>query len=166
MVLSFSAWFLFIVLLTHTLVTLGMTQLALINIPAWQMTQSICTMLLKLGLMVYAITAIHCLSRRKRKINDVSVTCWFMALCCLFLCCAISLVMNVMMNTMTGAESLLLSLGWSPLTLASVFIYGWIVSVIMAMIIKIIPFWHICTCNVNVDFICKRFHCYLICTNY
>lgn len=132
--------FLFIVLLTHTLVTLGMTQLALLNIPAWQMTQSICTALLKLGLMVYAITAIHCLNRRKRKINDVSVTCWFIALFCLFICCSISLVMNVMMNTMTGAESLLLSLGWSPLTLASVFIYGWIISVIMAMIIKIIPF--------------------------
>jgi len=128
--------FLFIVLLIYTLVTLGMTQLSLTNMPAWQMTQSICTALLTLGLMVYAITAIHCLYRRKRKISDVSVTCWFIALGCLFLCCAISFMMNIM----SGTEGLLFSLGWSPLTLASVFIYGWIISVIMAMIIKIIPF--------------------------
>lgn len=144
--------FLFITLLIYTLVTLAMTQSTVVDIitvidstvinstvidrAVWQVIQVICTGLLKLGLMVYAVTAIHCLYRRKRKINDASVTCWFIALTCLFLCCAISLVTSLV----PGAEEWLFRLGWSPLTLASVFIYGWILSVIMAMIIKIVPF--------------------------
>lgn len=128
--------FLFIALLLYTLLTLGITQLTFINTAVWQIAQSICIGLLKLGLMVYAMTAMNCLFRRKRKISDTSVTCWFIALSCLLLCCAISFVMSLV----PGAEDLLFRLGWSPLTLASVFIYGWILSVIMAMIIKIVPF--------------------------
>ena len=128
--------FIFIVLGFDTLLTLGITQFTFMNTSIWQLAQSICTGLLKLGLMVYAITAMHCLFRRKRKISDSSVTCWLIALSSLLLCCAISLVMSLV----PGAEGLLFSFGWSPLTLASVFIYGWILSVIMAMIIKIVPF--------------------------
>ncbi|QUM81349.1 hypothetical protein HWV01_14175 [Moritella sp. 5] len=132
--------FLFIVLLLYTLLTFCMTQLDLVDIAMWHLTQAICIGLLKLVLMVYAVTAINCLSRRKRKINDISVTCWLIALSCLLLCCTISLVMSLIMHFVPGSEDFLLRLGWSPLTLASVFIYGWILSVIMAMIIKIIPF--------------------------
>jgi len=128
--------FIFIVLLLNTLLTLSMTQLDIGHTLMWQTVQSICTGLLKLALMVYAVTAIKCLLRRKRKINDTSVTCWLIALSSLFLCCTISLVMSLV----PGADDLLLQLGWSPLTLASLFIYGWILSVIMAMIIKIVPF--------------------------
>jgi len=132
--------FMFIVLLFYTLLTLGMTQLDLVNVAMWHLTQAICIGLLKLVLMVYAVTAINCLSRRKRKISDISVTCWLIALSCLLLCCSISFIMSLMMNFIPGTEDFLLRLGWSPLTLASVFIYGWILSVIMAMIIKIVPF--------------------------
>ncbi|PKH06988.1 hypothetical protein [Moritella sp. Urea-trap-13] len=139
--------FLFITLLIYTLVTLGMTQFTIMTVldidsgsTVWAFIQAICTGLLQLGLMVYAVTAMHCLYRRKRKINDASVTCWFIALACLFLCCAVSLVISLMMSSITSVEAWLLSFGWSPLTLVSVFIYGWILSVIMAMIIKIVPF--------------------------
>lgn len=124
--------FLFIVLLLHALLTLVITQFMVANIAVWQVAQSSCVMLLKLGLMSYAITAMTCLLKRKRKIADVSVNCWLIALSSLFICCGISLI--------PGYEGLLINLGWSPLTLASVFIYGWVMSVIMAMIIKIVPF--------------------------
>ncbi|WP_017222900.1 hypothetical protein [Moritella dasanensis] len=149
--------FLFITLLIYTLMTLVITQLtvidsivieSIVDSAVWQFIQTICIGLLQLSLMVYAVTAMHCLYRRKRKISDASVTCWFIALTCLFLCCAISLVMSLVMsldmglmnNSVTSVEALLFNLGWSPLTLASIFIYGWILSVIMAMIIKIVPF--------------------------
>ncbi|GIC78191.1 hypothetical protein [Moritella sp. F3] len=141
--------FLFITLLIYTLMTLVITQSAVIDSvvmesivdsAVWQLIQTISIALLQLSLMVYAVTAMYCLYRRKRKINDASVTCWFIALTCLFLCCAMSFVMSLMSNSQASVEAGLLSFGWSPLTLASVFIYGWILSVIMAMIIKIVPF--------------------------
>lgn len=145
--------FLFITLLIYTLVTLVITQSvvidslvleSIVDTAVWPLMQTICIGLLQLSLMVYAVTAMHCLYRRKRKISDASVTCWFIALTCLLMCCAISFVMNLVMNlggnSVVTAEVWLLSFGWSPLTLASVFIYGWILSVIMAMIIKIVPF--------------------------
>jgi len=49
-------------------------------------------------------------------------------------------VTSVITTADPAAGDLLFRLGWSPLTLASVFIYGWVLSVIMAMIIKIVPF--------------------------
>lgn len=122
----------FVALLIETLVTLVTTQLTWIDAAAWQVVQTVVISLLKIALIVYAITAINCLLRRKRKISDTSVNCWFIALSCLLFCCIISLI--------PGSEQLLIDLGWSPLTLASIFIYGWILSVIMAMIIKIVPF--------------------------
>ncbi|MDX2322460.1 MAG: hypothetical protein QNK26_17900 [Moritella sp.] len=132
--------FLFIVLLLHTLLTLVITQVSVTNTAVWQIAQMICVSLLKLGLGVYAVTAMNCLLKRKRKITDTSVSCWFIALSCLLLCCSISLVMSLIISAVPSTEMWLISLGWSPLTLASVFIYGWVMSVIMAMIIKIMPF--------------------------
>jgi len=132
--------FLFSVLLLHTLLTFVITQLTLTNTVILQVALSICVSLLKLGLIAYAITAMHCLFKRKRKIKDTSVRCWFIALSCLLFCCTVSLVMSVITIADPAAGDLLFRLGWSPLTLASVFIYGWVLSVIMAMIIKIIPF--------------------------
>ncbi|MFT5881139.1 MAG: hypothetical protein ACI86X_002278 [Moritella sp.] len=94
--------------------------------------QNICTALLKLCLSVYALIALNSLRQRKRKISDTSVTCWKIALSSLLICSLFSLL--------PAHEILLDKLGWSPLSLAAVFIYGWVISVIMAMIIKIVPF--------------------------
>lgn len=94
--------------------------------------QNICTALLKLCLAVYALIALKSLYQRKRKISDTSVTCWQIALSSLLVCSLFSLL--------PAHETLLAELGWSPLSLAALFIYGWVISVIMAMIIKIVPF--------------------------
>lgn len=90
------------------------------------------SVLMKITLAVYAITALRCLHLRKRKISDTSVTCWQIALTVLVACSLFSLVPD--------SDLLLIRLGLSPLTFAALFIYGWVVSVIMAMLIKIVPF--------------------------
>ncbi len=64
--------------------------------------------------------------------SDTSVTCWQIALSSLLVCSLFSLL--------PAHETLLATFGWSPLSLVALFIYGWVISVIMAMIIKIVPF--------------------------
>lgn len=91
--------------------------------------QFILTQLTKIILIIYGVTAWRLLTLRKRKISDISVTCWKIALTSLIVSCLLSL-----------ATTLSDSLYVSPLIIAGVFIFGWIISVIMAMIIKIMPF--------------------------
>ncbi len=88
--------------------------------------------LIKITLAIYAITALRCLYLRKRKISDTSVTCWQIALTVLAAGSLFSLIPD--------SDLLFIRLGGSPLTLAALFIYGWVISVIMAMLIKIVPF--------------------------
>lgn len=94
--------------------------------------EQISVVLLKLSLLSYAFIAFWSLHKRKRKITDVSVTLWMIALTSLSVCTMVSLLPT--------SAAIFADWGWSPLTLASVFIFGWIMSVIMAMLIKIVPF--------------------------
>lgn len=96
------------------------------------MLSTLSVALVKLSLLSYALIALWSLYKRKRKISDVSIMLWQIALSCLIVCMVISLV--------PALTKVLIGWGWSPLTLASVFIFGWIISVIMAMLIKIVPF--------------------------
>lgn len=88
--------------------------------------------IIQLLLFVYAATGVISLLKRKRKIADVSVNLWLVAFSLLAVCMVIVIV--------PGIEGLLLQYGFSAIGLASLFIFGWIMSVIMAMLLKIAPF--------------------------
>lgn len=96
------------------------------------LSSPITAVLIKITLAIYALTALRCLYLRKRKISDTSVTCWQIALTVLAASSLFSLIPD--------SYLLLTRLGLSPLTLAALFIFGWVISVIMAMLIKIVPF--------------------------
>lgn len=104
--------------------------------------QFLLTQLIKIILIIYGITALRLLVLRKRKIFDISVICWQIALACLIISCLLSL-------TATAFDAISIP----PLIIAALFIFGWIISVIMAMIVKIMPFLaylhlqQLCGCN-------------------
>ena len=124
--------------LLFTLLILQLLTSVLPHIVSWGSNDNVTTLselsvtLVKLSLLSYALIALWSLYKRKRKIRDVSIMLWQVALSCLIVCMVISLIPSL--------AKLLIGWGWSPLTLASVYIFGWIMSVIMAMLIKIVPF--------------------------
>jgi hypothetical protein len=94
-----------------------------------EVSQFLLTQLIKIILIIYGVTALKLLAKRKRKISDPSVSLWQVALTTLVVICLFSLI-GVFYSDISIA----------PLAMAALFIFGWIISVIMAMSIKIMPF--------------------------
>ncbi|NRA85595.1 MAG: hypothetical protein HRU22_18005, partial [Gammaproteobacteria bacterium] len=91
------------------------------------------TLLIKLLLVVYGMTALRLLTQRKRKIKDPSITCWQIGFVTLI---GVS-VMGIVASFIDLPTELSTELSFALVVL---FVFGWIISVIMAMTIKIMPF--------------------------
>lgn len=97
----------------------------------WTRLQYLGSFLIALGLLTYALSTLHILAHRKRKISDVTVTFWRLAM--------ISLIASIVIVSVAQ---------WSGQTLKSqlqmlailVFIFGYLMSVVLGMLVKIVPF--------------------------
>lgn len=109
---------------------------------------------IKLSLVVYALVAAKVIYTRKRKIPDIAITFWYIALSSLILC--------MLLSFSSLAPSLLL---------ATLFCAGWVLSIILAMLIKIAPFLayiHLqrqCGCNFKAFELLPNMHQLLSKTN-
>jgi hypothetical protein len=97
----------------------------------WTSLQQLGSFLISIGLLVYALSTLQILAQRKRKVNDATVNFWRLAM--------VSLISSIVIFNMAQ---------WSELTSKNqlqmlailVFIFGYIMSVILGMLVKIVPF--------------------------
>jgi hypothetical protein len=81
---------------------------------------------------IFAATLLYLLSKRKRKVVDSSVQFWqFASVSLLILSCAVWLPDSVYSSNVESKKTLLFG---------AIFIYGYLLSVIQAMLLKILPF--------------------------
>lgn len=78
---------------------------------------------IEVSLLAYALTAAKVIYTRKRKIPDLSISLWYIALASLTVCMLLSLFTNV-----------------SAIFLVGLFCVGWVLSIMLAMLVKIAPF--------------------------
>jgi len=94
-----------------------------------------------LSLIVYALVTIRVIYRRKRKIPDHSIILWYLGLTTLSVMMLLSLLPS--------------SIAPTPVALGALFCFGWVLSIILAMLVKMAPFLayiHLqrqCGCNLD-----------------
>jgi hypothetical protein len=114
-------------------VFLSLLALTLIDEPVVQATAVVC---LSVAATIYAIYSLHLLSRRKRKLADITARFWRLSLSCLLLA-ALLLVDFYFVGDLFSRINLQSQI---PLAMGVLMIYGFAVSVIMGMLQKIVPF--------------------------
>lgn len=114
-------------------VFLSLLALTLVELPVVQGLALAC---LSASAVIYALTRIYLLNRRKRKIADITARYWRLSMTCLSLAALLTLV-TYFKAIRSGVDALQLQL---YIGLGILLIYGFAISVIQGMLQKIVPF--------------------------
>ncbi len=88
------------------------------------------------GAAAYAIFTFHLISRRKRKVDEITIRFWWLSLGCLLIGALLSAGFYFFVDTVPASDVV----RRVPVMIGVLMIYGFAISVIMGMVQKIVPF--------------------------